>query len=92
MSHTPGPWMSQGIVVFAPHEDHIIAEATYVGGKIGFNQAVANARLIAAAPDLLAALRAIESAYDGSMTPLQAISRTMPVVRAAIGKAEGVQS
>ena len=88
MSHTPGPWMSQGIVVFAPHEDHIIAEATYVGGKIGFNQAVANARLIAAAPDLLA----IESAYDGSMTPLQAISRTMPVVRAAIGKAEGVQS
>ena len=39
--------------------------------------------------ELLAALKAIERAYDSSMTPLAMISSTMPAVRAAIVKAEG---
>ena len=53
--HTPGPWMVDGDLVRDPDE-YVIAQAWayYAPGREG--QQDANARLIAAAPDLLAAL------------------------------------
>jgi hypothetical protein len=64
VAHTPGPWTvheleDQGkfsIVHWGP-----LAYVGDVGGHDGMATARANARLIAAAPDLLAALRETES-------------------------------
>ena len=64
------PW--QAAVVCYGIEDY---------GQVGADVAEANARLIAAAPDLLAALRALAS---GDLRP-----ETYAVARAAIAKAEG---
>jgi hypothetical protein len=59
--HTPAPWKSQGVHVWA----EIDALNTWsivdrAGAPNGRAEAEANARLIAAAPDLLAACRAAD--------------------------------
>jgi hypothetical protein len=68
--HTPGPWM-QGPKAFKPGThglQDVIAVA--VKGQViahvndGFGAAEADARLIAAAPDLLAALRALVTFHN----------------------------
>ena len=69
--HTPGPW----IVKYNDQHDHIFTQATphkrianVFGGVFGNNEAdlehQANARLIAAAPDLLAALKRLCETKD----------------------------
>jgi hypothetical protein len=62
VQHTPGPWAYQATA--GNHDFAIYPEAT--GRDLAlvrdFNEA--NARLIAAAPDLLAALRALLAVYD----------------------------
>lgn len=50
--HTPGPWVAQGTAVMKLHD--LLGAAT---ADENAEQAEANVRLIAAAPDLLAALR-----------------------------------
>jgi hypothetical protein len=60
--HTPGPWRvlpkwderTNGRLVYANNAGNSVASALYLGGT---EEATANARLIAAAPDLLAALQ-----------------------------------
>jgi len=58
MKHTPGPWVvdpavRQGFTVYAPKEGFIVGTQDEEG-RYGAVESEANARLIAAAPDLLA--------------------------------------
>jgi hypothetical protein len=58
MKHTPGPWVvdpavRQGFTVYAPKEGFIVGTQDEEG-RYGAIESEANARLIAAAPDLLA--------------------------------------
>lgn len=66
--HTAGPWTIRNgnpTIIDGPHETapHTYTLAETFGYKA---QREANARLIAAAPDLLAALKAILDSEDGS--------------------------
>ena len=67
-AHTPGPWVTHGLVVVAADAPKAIL--CQVHGSMANPAAVADARLIAAAPDLLAALERAQgylvSDYTGS--------------------------
>lgn len=72
-SHTPGPWRIEGVEIWGANNQHVVWE-------LGPNDA--DSSLIAAAPDLLAALKARLHDIDCSCAacgPMQA----------AIAKAEG---
>lgn len=112
-THTPGPWAIDGVRVFAPAFDEQVeitrddgTTAMHGRGLIALPYAPdgahdANARLIAAAPDLLAALkRAVDTirAFHGiglngpaeaGMWELYQQSPEMKAINAAIAKAEG---
>lgn len=81
--HTPRPWRARGSVVYLGNE-----------GRLDLHDApnpVANARLIAAAPDLLAALRVLV-ACEGGKWHIERYARereeALEAARAAIAKAE----
>lgn len=80
MSHTPGPWK-------VDEDGHIEAHGGIVCMLIDTDYTIAqdkqNAALIAAAPDLLEALRGILKIRSG---------RTVKAARAAIAKAEGTSN
>jgi len=86
--HTPKPWLVAGDSITAPslHQQDCIVEHVY-GPK-------ANALLIAAAPELLGALKSL-LALDDNTSPFggeiqqDRIERTIDRARAAIAKAEG---
>jgi hypothetical protein len=96
VKHTPGPWFLEGywdvkskfdlggwVSSNPPAGCPIFQLEPSVGTA---EEIVANARLIAAAPDLLAALKTLCAAYDacnGDDHPAYALAR------AAIAKAEG---
>ncbi len=97
MTHTPGPWKAtQGSCGGEPMTwwDVDGAPETFEGSSVAFPQSVCmvmshsngategNARLIAAAPDLLMALKHWQ---DNTLTPLERYHET----KAAIMKAEG---
>lgn len=94
MKYTPGPWVADGGVVYADHglQVHICDTGLFS------DQPFENARLIAAAPELLEALKslkelcaeAIYSAEDGGDVPdRDHQSLVWRLVNAAIAKAEG---
>lgn len=66
--HTPGPWDAQGIYFFA---DPLVGETIPLGEMnykfISFDEAKANARLIAAAPELLASCKELRDALAAAM-------------------------
>jgi hypothetical protein len=71
MTHTPGPWQARKAFVYSskPHVQLAHCGANFTAGvdgtrSISDGEAEANARLIAAAPDLLAALRCVVAAMD----------------------------
>jgi hypothetical protein len=81
-NHTPGPWKREGVDIYAnapanvrPHIAHVIYGAT------------ADARLIAAAPELLEALTDLVGGCgkEGDLFSSEAMAKA----RAAIAKAEG---
>ena len=79
--HTPGPWKATARHVTAPEtEDRLELRVTIGGGNRDDNRA--NARLIAAAPDLLEALEACYAALHPNSAEGKAAS-------AAIAKATG---
>ena len=93
--HTPGPWRFCRIPLFNPqHPDATYAAftANHAGGEDWMRTAQANARLIAAAPDLLEALRlavacgAIPQLSSLPQTDTE-IGRCARAVHAAITKA-----
>lgn len=86
--HTPGPWrVNEDTCVIAGHADAPFAVAqVYMGSD-------ANARLIAAAPDLLRALELALGQLEGSK-PLSGVHASslradIEIARAAIAKAKG---
>jgi hypothetical protein len=99
IKHTPGPWTA----IADPYEDgkpyyHIRAGHGSHGDGFSFSGIIpdADARLIAAAPELLAALESTTKMlsfflryttpdWDGSATP----TSTIGVARATIAKAKG---
>lgn len=88
IKHTPGPWSFEGpdhsIIVYGPEPEQRICFMTSDG------PATANALLIAAAPELLAALKA-QLAYEAAPTGTGRLSwmELVKVRDAAIAKAEG---
>ena len=93
--HTPGPWKAVGLTVcqVPPGGREIIfgAHNTRSGDK---DERQANARLIAAAPELLEALREFVSLMPsaeglGGHAPIGAFQIVADLARAAIAKAEG---
>ena len=91
--HTPGPW---GIDAVPSSDVHYIRSVTDADGRAiakvrhhleqTMDEAITNARLIAAAPDMLAALRAAHS--DIQRIPGHTIDM-LGRIEAAIAKAEG---
>ena len=95
-THTPGPWEIHIYEFGTSYSDG----SFYVGGP-GFciaqrapwperaAESIANARLIAAAPDLLAALKLVESVYRQNVVVQGEPSSVLDAMQAAIAKAEG---
>lgn len=83
--HTPGPWYATGVHV----QSKVLEQDNYVCKAEGDTpeQAESNARLIAAAPELLEALKAILSLVGNANTTTTEL--TLRQARAAIAKAEG---
>lgn len=88
--HTPGPWRivnsprSSSLEVYAG--DTAICELWRRADRAAEH---ATAKLIAAAPDLLAALKALMPILDNDGPLVAAYADIGPLVRAAIAKAEG---
>jgi len=100
VAHTPGPWEigdsakgESSLMVYC--NDSLgsrVADLSICGHGISTAQARANARLIAAAPELLAACKALDAALcDGFDTTQSRHAGRMALIaaRAAITKAEG---
>lgn len=93
-THTPGPWIvARGDSVYARRGDGPLAPIADCNASRTVTAAnrAANAVLIAAAPDLLAALRAFNAWYMATDLPWNFdISQTvLDGIDAAIAKAEG---
>lgn len=82
--HTPGPWDVEHDTEIIAAEGQRIAEADTRSINFVNGEATANAHLIAAAPDLLAALEAVQ--IDGTV---RCGCRGCVLARAAIKKARG---
>lgn len=96
---TPGPWdvarHSPADVVAGNAESnlHLASARCGLSNDLTREAAVANARLIAAAPELLEALQLAYRHLNGgsdSLTPME-FDRAFKLARAAIAKATGVQ-
>lgn len=61
--HTPGPWKAEGYKGLVVNGPDGVTLACAPGGK-NIEETIANAHLIAAAPDLLAALKAVVDNVD----------------------------
>lgn len=87
-THTPGPWytMGSGVYTGSPQNDDIahIASAHCYGVP---GDPLANARLIAAAPDMLKALQLVASIWSSDQTTNVAPDSPLAIVRAAIARA-----
>ena len=57
LKHTPGPWYAHGGVIFSAPADCRVATCVFQNASATAIELHQNARLIAAAPELLAALR-----------------------------------
>jgi hypothetical protein len=90
MTHTPGPWIAENGKVKAGGFEYL---PTHDGAAL--TEWEANARLIAASPEMLAALKRIlpwipiTSAAEGGASAGSENVRAADDVRAAIAKAEG---
>ena len=105
MKHTPGPWiLCQPASVTMPRNGSVIYGFSDVDGWAVIAECVpntredgsqifdrkANAALIAAAPELLEALKAIRAEYGDCTKPTMICAQRMfNIARAAIAKAEG---
>ena len=96
-AHTPGPWVAQGrdgLEVMGPDFKIVevdIGEARHQADREAYEAAQADARLIAAAPDLLAALLvAVDTIKTIGRRPDPDMEdQALETIRAAIAKARG---
>jgi spermidine/putrescine-binding protein len=92
--HTPGPWVTGNgkngtraeTSVYAEIGD-IYVKIAWCDATLGYPHCVANARLIAAAPDLLEALKTLPQSLAATDDDL---NRWLERAKAAIAKAEGI--
>lgn len=100
VTHTPGPWRSEGPDMFGDHNILHGGEALAIGAVVSNMRppelVAANARLIAAAPELLEALIAhdtymLEQGYCGPEDSAlhRRAAENWSRIRAAIAKATG---
>jgi len=85
--HTPGPWHTGGQddrIIYAA-DGFAVADATVFHGRPETH----NARLIAAAPELLDALKVLLSLHDSQVDTADAWNVSMEEARTAISKATG---
>ena len=95
--HTEGPWHREGLAIVGVFRTGIVAStpAIHDGGVF---EREANARLIAAAPELLEALREIVNGISGRdcggnpRTDIHALDWVDKTARAAIRKATGEEA
>ena len=97
--HTPGPWVATGIG--GPWEQRLSIRAAGWGcvAHVGVNPSLphwdlpqrSNARLIAAAPELLEACQAAWNCI-AELSPTQARVEVAQLLQAAIEKAEGAET
>lgn len=85
--HTPGPWRVGDArhTVFGPKTGAASPETIATMGKNNFRE---NARLIAAAPEMLEALK-VALDLEGWQTTCAPVENHFRQIRAAIAKAEG---
>lgn len=83
--HTPGPWFNDATYVGSTAVDRFFITCHNKDLPNGREEAEANARLIAAAPDLLEALHALVSSWETG-TPY---TTEIGAARAAIARATG---
>ena len=91
--HTPGPWWSTpsaAVLCGNPDDPEIVADCapTDLMAVQDDERKVANARLIAAAPELLEALERVAYEFQSYMSDSEQ-RHTLDDVRAAIAKAKG---
>lgn len=99
MSHTPGPWVLNGWDVVKSgcvevkdglHTFPALAAIHNGDGKLCMEEINANARLIAAAPELLMACRMLVALEDGDAHEADTSwKQARKIMRSAIAKAEG---
>lgn len=94
MSHTPGPWFAHSDVIRDSdnrYDGNAIAfAANYPShSKTDWNDQLDNARLIAAAPELLEALERLSAQCTRLRLPGQAETDAEKTARAVIAKATG---
>jgi hypothetical protein len=95
MTHTPGPWHSGGMTVYADKPCDLlgvawkeVATGRCPASNWSDQESHANVRLIAAAPELLAALRtAVRVMQDNNLD--EALGGEFDIFTDAIAKAEG---
>lgn len=86
--HTPGPWAHDSGSTLVITEEYIIADCT--AAALPESEQEANARLMAAAPELLEACKDALEFIDFLMhDSLVSDGETRNMLRAAIAKAEG---
>ena len=86
--HTPGPWFTEtlspiGHCAIVDADGFTIADPSPMGQD--------NARLIAAAPDMLEALRAMVDYFGQHPDVDNGLDETLTAARAAIARATGIQ-
>lgn len=93
--HTPGPWYEHSHRQIGPAAGIVCEVWSAIGwGNVAINEADANVRLIAAAPDLLEALILLEAEMVASGNAQATDFGWKPAIektRAAIAKATGAQ-
>lgn len=94
MKHTPGPWRANASWIEGPAMALRIASVDWPSATPGsaprnVAEARANARLIAAAPDLLEAAKAILARFPSDHGPSSPLYDEAKALSAAIAKAEG---
>lgn len=85
--HTPGPWQADG--PFVRDGTCSVADARPTHADVTGDEVLANARLIAAAPELLAACKALMDGLDDYWITTEKGGLTAANAQAAIAKAEG---
>ncbi len=92
MSHTPGPWhvRIESLDGLADSPDVFASDCRFIASCGCSAQANANARLIAAAPDLLAVLKSAREPIEADLDMHTATQiELLTQIDAAIAKAEG---
>lgn len=86
-THTPGPWIADSWYV-GPKDLPTLVKVN-PNGPLGHEEVIANARLIAAAPDLLTTLQALADAVERYTNATPEDWPELAAARAAIETATG---